>query len=106
MGSMGKEHGEQAIKLFNQMEQEGLEANDVTFLSLLYACSHCGLKDEGLELFTMNSRKELQKKFLNLRFVEFCAFCKFFSIKNAFCCILLQPRVVQCNCMGMVATGV
>ena len=57
MGSMGKEHGEQAIKLFNQMEQEGLEANDVTFLSLLYDCSHCGLKDEGLELFTMMVEK-------------------------------------------------
>ncbi|PSS05632.1 Pentatricopeptide repeat-containing protein [Actinidia chinensis var. chinensis] len=49
--------GEQAIKLFNQMEQEGLEANDVTFLSLLYACSHCGLKDKGLEFFTMMVEK-------------------------------------------------
>ena len=53
--------GEQAIKLFNQMEQEGLEANDVTFLSLLYACSHCGLKDEGLELFTMMVEKSCRR---------------------------------------------
>ncbi|XP_059665029.1 pentatricopeptide repeat-containing protein At2g41080 [Cornus florida] len=45
--------GEEAINLFNQMEQEGLEANDVTFLSLLYVCSHCGLKNKGIELFTL-----------------------------------------------------
>ncbi|GMG98516.1 hypothetical protein Nepgr_000356 [Nepenthes gracilis] len=45
--------GEKAIKLFEKMEQEGLEANDVTFLCLLYACSHCGLKDQGIEFFDM-----------------------------------------------------
>ncbi|KAL6986815.1 hypothetical protein U1Q18_043214, partial [Sarracenia purpurea var. burkii] len=45
--------GEEAIELFNRMEQEGLEANDVTFLSLLYACSHCGLKDKGIKIFNL-----------------------------------------------------
>ena len=43
--------GEEAIKLFECMEQEELEANDVTFLSLLYACSHCGLKEKGIDFF-------------------------------------------------------
>ncbi|PQM36052.1 pentatricopeptide repeat-containing protein [Prunus yedoensis var. nudiflora] len=43
--------GEEAIQLFKEMEQEELEANDVTFLSLLYACSHCGLKEKGIEFF-------------------------------------------------------
>jgi pentatricopeptide repeat protein len=45
--------GEEAIKLFECMEQEELEANDITFLSLLYACSHCGLKEKGIEFFDM-----------------------------------------------------
>lgn len=45
--------GEEAIKLFERMEQEELEVNDVTFLSLLYACSHCGLKEEGIEIFNI-----------------------------------------------------
>ncbi|GAB4824852.1 hypothetical protein Ancab_007721 [Ancistrocladus abbreviatus] len=45
--------GEKAIELFKRMEEEGLEANDVTFLSLLYACSHSGLKDRGMEFFDM-----------------------------------------------------
>ncbi|XP_062007828.1 pentatricopeptide repeat-containing protein At2g41080 [Rosa rugosa] len=49
--------GEEAIKLFEQMEQEGLEANDVTFLSLLYACSHCGMKEKGIELFDLMVQK-------------------------------------------------
>lgn len=49
--------GEEAIHVFNQMEQEGLEANEVTFLSLLYACSHCGLKDKGLEFFNLMLQK-------------------------------------------------
>lgn len=53
--------GDEAIKLFNKMELDGLKANKVTFLSLLYSCSHCGLKDKGLELFNlMIERYELE----------------------------------------------
>jgi len=49
--------GEEAINLFNQMEQENLAVNEVTFLSLLYACSHCGLRDKGLDFFDMMVKK-------------------------------------------------
>ncbi|KAK7359608.1 hypothetical protein VNO77_01569 [Canavalia gladiata] len=49
--------GEDAIRLFNEMEQENLPGNEVTFLSLLYACSHCGLKDKGLDFFNMMLEK-------------------------------------------------
>ncbi|PWA62776.1 pentatricopeptide repeat-containing protein [Artemisia annua] len=49
--------GNKAIELFNQMEKERLEPNDVTFLSLLYACSHCGLKDQGVEIFDLMTNK-------------------------------------------------
>ncbi|KAF3443988.1 hypothetical protein FNV43_RR13678 [Rhamnella rubrinervis] len=49
--------GEEAIKLFEQMEQGGLEANDVTFLSLLYACSHCGLKEKGIKFLDLMVEK-------------------------------------------------
>lgn len=55
--------GQEAIELFDRMEKEGLEANDVTFLSLLYACSHCGLKDKGLEFFdSMTEKYKLQPR--------------------------------------------
>ncbi|GMP67597.1 hypothetical protein CsSME_00027530 [Camellia sinensis var. sinensis] len=49
--------GEEAIELFNRMDQVGLDANDITFLSLLYACSHCGLKDKGLQFFNLMIEK-------------------------------------------------
>lgn len=49
--------GEEAIKLFKQMEQEGFEANDITFLSLLYACSHSGLKEKGIEFLDLMVEK-------------------------------------------------
>lgn len=43
--------GEAALSLFNQMVQSGVEPNEVTFTSVLHACSHSGLVDEGLTLF-------------------------------------------------------
>ncbi|KAK0589996.1 hypothetical protein LWI29_021219 [Acer saccharum] len=49
--------GKEAIKLFERMEQENLEVNDVAFLSLLYACSHSGLKDKGMEFFDLMMNK-------------------------------------------------
>ncbi|CAA7028783.1 unnamed protein product [Microthlaspi erraticum] len=46
--------GDEAIKLFNTMVKETeMEINEVAFLNLLYACSHSGLKEKGLELFDM-----------------------------------------------------
>lgn len=39
--------GNKAIKLFERMEDIGLVPDHVAFLSLLYACSHSGLHQEG-----------------------------------------------------------
>ncbi|GAB4841647.1 hypothetical protein Ancab_022362 [Ancistrocladus abbreviatus] len=39
--------GKKAIELFNKMEAENVYPDHITFLSLLYACSHSGLIDEG-----------------------------------------------------------
>ncbi|KAG9147175.1 hypothetical protein Leryth_005408 [Lithospermum erythrorhizon] len=47
MHGMGKE----ASDCFSKMENEGQIANRVTFLSVLNACSHGGLVDEGVEFF-------------------------------------------------------
>ncbi|XP_038724912.1 pentatricopeptide repeat-containing protein At5g39350 [Tripterygium wilfordii] len=44
-------HGETAVSLFEQMIKSGVKPNEVTFTSLLHACSHAGLVDEGLALF-------------------------------------------------------
>ncbi|KAK6160120.1 hypothetical protein DH2020_003501 [Rehmannia glutinosa] len=39
--------GETSLKLFEDMLNEGVEPDHVTFLSLLTACSHSGLVDQG-----------------------------------------------------------
>ncbi|XXG58497.1 hypothetical protein AAC387_Pa04g0801 [Persea americana] len=44
-------HGLEALKLFRLMEKEGLRPDSVTFVSLISACSHAGLINEGLQLF-------------------------------------------------------
>lgn len=43
--------GLEAIAHFDQMLQEGIEPNAITFLSILSACSHAGLTNEGCILF-------------------------------------------------------
>jgi pentatricopeptide repeat protein len=50
-------HGKQALTLFNQMLKEGVKPNEVTFLSLLSACSHSGLVSEARELFDCMTKK-------------------------------------------------
>ncbi|KAG8384640.1 hypothetical protein BUALT_Bualt04G0138900 [Buddleja alternifolia] len=44
-------NGKVAVSLFNQMVQSGVKPNEVTFTSVLHACGHAGLVDEGLNLF-------------------------------------------------------
>ncbi|RYR43791.1 hypothetical protein Ahy_A08g040191 isoform E [Arachis hypogaea] len=43
--------GKEAINLFNEMQDQGFQANDVTFVGLLTACSHAGLVEEGHKYF-------------------------------------------------------
>jgi pentatricopeptide repeat protein len=46
-------HGQEAIELFERMVALGTDPNEVTFLSLLYACSHSGLKEKGKDVFKL-----------------------------------------------------
>lgn len=43
--------GHAAVELYKKMECEGLEPNNITFLCLLFACSHTGLTNEAWECF-------------------------------------------------------
>ncbi|XP_077222496.1 pentatricopeptide repeat (PPR) superfamily protein [Tasmannia lanceolata] len=44
-------HGKEALKLFVEMPNCGIVPTGVTFLSVLYACSHAGLVCEGCGIF-------------------------------------------------------
>ncbi|KAI3447446.1 hypothetical protein Pfo_004111 [Paulownia fortunei] len=45
--------GQKALDLFHMMLENGILPNSITFVSLLYACSHSGLVEEGLNLFSL-----------------------------------------------------
>ncbi|KAA8528572.1 hypothetical protein F0562_035927 [Nyssa sinensis] len=44
-------HGNEALELFSQMQEEGVQPNHITFTSILSACSHAGLINEGRKCF-------------------------------------------------------
>ncbi|KAL3843827.1 hypothetical protein ACJIZ3_001230 [Penstemon smallii] len=52
-------HGDglKALQFYEEMRLNGVEPTDVTFLSLLHACSHVGLLDKGME-FLESMEKE------------------------------------------------
>ncbi|XP_073102554.1 putative pentatricopeptide repeat-containing protein At5g59200, chloroplastic isoform X3 [Elaeis guineensis] len=48
--------GKQAMEVFLEMLNAGIEPNEVTFLAVLSACSHAGFIDEGKKWFESMSR--------------------------------------------------
>ncbi|KAJ0938754.1 putative tetratricopeptide-like helical domain superfamily [Helianthus annuus] len=46
-------HGDvvNALDLLHEMKSQRVEPNGVTFMGLLYACSHAGLVEEGRKIF-------------------------------------------------------
>ncbi|KAF3432604.1 hypothetical protein FNV43_RR27344 [Rhamnella rubrinervis] len=46
-------HGSEALETFSMMLSSGILPNSITFISLLYACSHSGLIEEGLRFFSL-----------------------------------------------------
>ena len=43
--------GKETLDLFNEMQKGAVKPNDITFLSVISACSHSGFVEEGLLLF-------------------------------------------------------
>lgn len=44
-------HAEAALLLYDEMTLVGLKPNEVTFVGIIYACSHAGLVERGRQLF-------------------------------------------------------
>ncbi|KAK9282100.1 hypothetical protein L1049_005012 [Liquidambar formosana] len=49
--------GSRALEMFHQMIEIGIEPNEVTFVAVFTACSHCGLVEEGFQYFKMMMEK-------------------------------------------------
>ncbi|KAK6919007.1 Pentatricopeptide repeat [Dillenia turbinata] len=45
--------GVQAVKVFNEMIEEGIRPDYISFIGVLFACSHTGLVEEGREYFAL-----------------------------------------------------
>ncbi|XP_048329673.2 pentatricopeptide repeat-containing protein At4g31070, mitochondrial [Ziziphus jujuba] len=43
--------GGEALKLFHEMQEKGMEPDGITFLAVLSACNHAGLVEEGQRIF-------------------------------------------------------
>ncbi|KAL5560456.1 hypothetical protein UlMin_036667 [Ulmus minor] len=52
-------HCKEALELFGRMESSNEMPDDITFLSVLSACAHGGLVDEGLEIFSKMEKYDL-----------------------------------------------
>ncbi|PKA51663.1 Pentatricopeptide repeat-containing protein [Apostasia shenzhenica] len=46
-------HGREALATFKEMRGKGIKPDGVSFIALLYSCSHSGLVDEGWRFFNM-----------------------------------------------------
>ncbi|CAI0417330.1 unnamed protein product [Linum tenue] len=44
-------HGRETLNMFSRMQAEGVDPNHITFTSVLSACSHAGLVNEGRQCF-------------------------------------------------------
>ncbi|PIA30753.1 hypothetical protein AQUCO_05400093v1 [Aquilegia coerulea] len=50
-------YGKEAVELFRDMIQNGVSPNIITFVSVLGACSHAGLVNEGKQIFDSMTRQ-------------------------------------------------
>ncbi|XP_010546673.1 PREDICTED: putative pentatricopeptide repeat-containing protein At3g05240 [Tarenaya hassleriana] len=52
MGLASHGHGEEALRVFERMQEEGrVSPDEITYVGVLYACSHSGLVEEGRKHF-------------------------------------------------------
>uniref|UniRef100_A0A1D1YUW0 Pentatricopeptide repeat-containing protein At1g74630 n=1 Tax=Anthurium amnicola TaxID=1678845 RepID=A0A1D1YUW0_9ARAE len=44
-------YGEEAMRIFHEMEEQGVIPDGIAFIAILYACSHAGLVEQGYDYF-------------------------------------------------------
>lgn len=49
-------HGSKVLELFDQMQESGINPDEITFIGVLYACAHIGLVNLGYHYFNSMTR--------------------------------------------------
>ncbi|KAK1666773.1 hypothetical protein QYE76_054932 [Lolium multiflorum] len=88
---------EDAVGLYEKMEEDGVQPNEITFVALLTACTHAGFIDQGMSFF-----EEMKGKHHISPQVEHCAcivdlHCKSGSLWEAYkfvCDMEVEPNAV------------
>jgi pentatricopeptide repeat protein len=98
-------YGNEAISLFNKMQELGFQANDVTFVGLLTACSHAGLVDEGLKYFD----ELLKNRYIQVREDHYTCLIDLFGragrLKEAFNIIKGFGKEASLSVLGALLSG-
>ncbi|CAN4078392.1 unnamed protein product [Withania somnifera] len=99
-GSHGK--GKTALALYTELVQSDLTPNSVIFLSVLYACSHNGLVDQGLNLFD-----SMERDFKIEPELEHCAcivdlLCRAGRVKDAYNFYKMKFPEPMANALGII----
>jgi pentatricopeptide repeat protein len=98
-------YGNEAISLFNKMQELGFQANDVTFVGLLTACSHAGLVDEGLKYFD----ELLKNRYVQVREDHYTCLIDLFGragrLKEAFNIIEGLGKEASLSVLGALLSG-
>ncbi|CAH9136446.1 unnamed protein product [Cuscuta epithymum] len=106
IGCYGK-HGmvDSAIEVFEKMQCEGVQATELTFTSLLSACSHNGLVEKGLDIFrsmealySIPATKEHYACIVDL-------LCRFGWMEEAYSIIIQMPIEVNDSTIGAFLNG-
>lgn len=81
-GSHGE--GEKALQMYSRFLADGYKPNSVIFLSVLYACSHNGLVEQGLHLFESMERDFRVKPDLEHRGCIIDILCRAGRVEDAY----------------------
>ncbi|XP_027351757.1 putative pentatricopeptide repeat-containing protein At2g01510 [Abrus precatorius] len=90
--------GDLTLRSFEQMVHSGLQPDSVSFLSVLCACSHCGLIEEGLQYFNSMTQmyKLVPKREHYVSIVDMlCRSERFDEAENLMACMPFEPDEIM-----------
>ncbi|KAJ7296677.1 hypothetical protein O6H91_Y107200 [Diphasiastrum complanatum] len=98
VGYVQNGHGQQALKLFHKMLQDGFKPNDITFFSALKACGNIGDLSQGKLVHDLILKNDMKVDEIGGSLVGMYAKCG--SIEEAHKVFISLPRtVILCNAM-------